>query len=305
MSWSRCYLHRSPHVLDALGIAAGLPGAEEHRSDGTRGGEPSQEREHIAKQPALEEQPHQRRFLRWSSMRAGPAYGTSKTALDHLTRSLAVERGPDGIRVNAVLPWFTRTEMVEKVLEDGTVEEKLIAATRLRRLAEPADIVRAAAFLSLPDSDYITGQLLAVDGAICAGAIGGLQAVRAIRAQRQTASSARNIAYRQPLAGEVEIDESYVGGPEPGKPGRAAEKKAIVAAAVEKRGKSCGRVRLGLLANVSASTLIGFVQKHLVATKPPTPMAGAAMPNSAKPAISTSSRCCRSSIRPRCCRGFI
>src|SRR5512133_351606 len=68
---------------------------------------------------------------------------------------------------------------------------------------------------------------------------------------------------RQPLAGEVEIDESYVGGPEPGKPGRAAEKKAIVAAAVEKRGKSCGRVRLGLLANVSASTLIGFVQKHL------------------------------------------
>jgi transposase-like protein len=68
---------------------------------------------------------------------------------------------------------------------------------------------------------------------------------------------------RQPLAGEVEIDESYVGGPEPGKPGRAAEKKAIVAAAVEKRGKSCGRVRLGLLANVSAGTLIGFVQKHL------------------------------------------
>jgi NAD(P)-dependent dehydrogenase (short-subunit alcohol dehydrogenase family) len=84
--------------------------------------------------------------------------------------------------------------MVEKVLEDGTVEEKLIAATPLRRLAEPADIVRAAAFLSLPDSDYITGQLLAVDGAICAGAVGGLQAVRAIRALRQTASSARNIA---------------------------------------------------------------------------------------------------------------
>ena len=50
---------------------------------------------------------------------------------------------------------------------------------------------------------------------------------------------------REPLAGEVEIDESYVGGPEPGQPGRAAEDKAIVAAAVEKRGKSCGRVRLG------------------------------------------------------------
>src|SRR5512147_1603749 len=68
---------------------------------------------------------------------------------------------------------------------------------------------------------------------------------------------------REPLAGEVEIDESYVGGPEPGKPGRAAKKKTIVAAAVEKRGRSCGRVRLGVIANVSADALITFVEKHL------------------------------------------
>jgi transposase-like protein len=68
---------------------------------------------------------------------------------------------------------------------------------------------------------------------------------------------------REPLAGEVEIDESYVGGPEPGKPGRAAEKKTIVAAAVEKRGRGCGRVRLGVIANVSADALTAFVRKHL------------------------------------------
>ena len=68
---------------------------------------------------------------------------------------------------------------------------------------------------------------------------------------------------REPLAGEVEIDESYVGGPEPGQPGRAAEDKAIVAAAVEKRGKSCGRVRLGVIANVSADVLTAFVDNHL------------------------------------------
>src|SRR5512134_1553429 len=67
---------------------------------------------------------------------------------------------------------------------------------------------------------------------------------------------------REPLSGEVEIDESYVGGPEPGKPGRAAEDKAIVAA-VEKRGKSCGRVRLGVIANVSADVLTAFVDNHL------------------------------------------
>ena len=68
---------------------------------------------------------------------------------------------------------------------------------------------------------------------------------------------------REPLFGEVEIDESYVGGPEPGKPGRAAAAKAIVAAAVEKRGKSGGRVRLGVIANVSADVLTAFVDNHL------------------------------------------
>jgi len=92
------------------------------------------------------------------------AYGTTKAALDHFTRCLAVEWGPDGIRVNGVLPWFTRTEMVEKVLEDAAFEHRLLAATPLGRLAEPADVARVAAYLALPDSAYVTGQLIAVDG---------------------------------------------------------------------------------------------------------------------------------------------
>ena len=66
--------------------------------------------------------------------------------------------------MNAVLPWFTRMEMVQKILDDVAFEQKLIAATPLRRLGEPADVARAAAFFALRDSDYITGQLLAVDG---------------------------------------------------------------------------------------------------------------------------------------------
>jgi tropinone reductase I len=92
------------------------------------------------------------------------AYGSTKAALDHITRSLAVEWGPDGIRVNGVLPWFTRTEMVEKVLQDAAFEDRLVAATPLGRLAEPADVARVAVFLALPDSAYVTGQLIAVDG---------------------------------------------------------------------------------------------------------------------------------------------
>lgn len=66
--------------------------------------------------------------------------------------------------VNGVLTWFTRTEMVKRVLEDATFEQDLIAATPLGRLAEPADVARVVAFLALPDSAYVTGQLIAVDG---------------------------------------------------------------------------------------------------------------------------------------------
>jgi Tropinone reductase 1 len=100
---------------------------------------------------------------------ARTAYGASKAALDQLTRSLAAEWGPDGIRVNTVLPWVTRTQMAQKVLEDRAYVQKVIAATPLRRLAEPADV----AFLALPDSDYISGQLLAVDGGYLAQGLPG------------------------------------------------------------------------------------------------------------------------------------
>src|SRR5512147_742708 len=61
------HLHRPPHILDALGITAGVPGAEKNCGDGSCGGKPPQDREHIAQQPALEPQPHQRRPLRRSS----------------------------------------------------------------------------------------------------------------------------------------------------------------------------------------------------------------------------------------------
>jgi NAD(P)-dependent dehydrogenase (short-subunit alcohol dehydrogenase family) len=93
------------------------------------------------------------------------AYGTTKAALDHFTRSLAVEWGPDGIRVNGVLPWVTRTEMVKRVLEDAAFEQDLIAAMPLGRLAEPADVARVVDFLASPDSAYVTGQLIAVAAA--------------------------------------------------------------------------------------------------------------------------------------------
>jgi NAD(P)-dependent dehydrogenase (short-subunit alcohol dehydrogenase family) len=70
-----------------------------------------------------------------------------------------------------------RTDLLKasrgSVLEDRAFERKLIAATPLRRLAKPADVARAVAFLALPDSAYITGQLLAVDGGYLAQGLPG------------------------------------------------------------------------------------------------------------------------------------
>jgi Tropinone reductase 1 len=95
-------------------------------------------------------------------------YGTSKAALDHLTRALAVEWGAEGIRVNAVLPWFTRTPMTTNVLEDPEWSERILQATPLGRVAAPEDVARAAAFLAMPAAGFITGQLLSVDGGFLA-----------------------------------------------------------------------------------------------------------------------------------------
>jgi tropinone reductase I len=92
-------------------------------------------------------------------------YGMSKAALNHLTKALAAEWGPDGIRVNAVLPWVTRTELTKELFVEAPEWIKtIINSTPMGRVAAPEDLARAVAFLAMPASAYITGQLIAVDG---------------------------------------------------------------------------------------------------------------------------------------------
>ena len=90
-------------------------------------------------------------------------YVTTKAALIGLTRSLATEVGPSGIRVNAVTPGSTETE-IERATITPAQRQAMAAATALRRVQVPADLVGAVAFLLSPDSDFITGQTLNVDG---------------------------------------------------------------------------------------------------------------------------------------------
>ncbi|AVZ76927.1 short-chain dehydrogenase [Streptomyces lunaelactis] len=94
-----------------------------------------------------------------------PAYGAMKRAVNSLTESAAVTYGPEGIRVNAIAPGTTLTEMVRAWNESSPgIVERLNAHTPLRRAADPDEIAQAAAWLLSDRSSYVTGTVLRVDG---------------------------------------------------------------------------------------------------------------------------------------------
>ena len=97
-----------------------------------------------------------------SGQPGGVAYPTSKFAVNGMTLSLARELGPKGIRVNAVAPGITNTDMMQAVPKE--VIEPMIAQIPLRRMGEPEDIANAFVFLASQKASYITGVVLSVDG---------------------------------------------------------------------------------------------------------------------------------------------
>jgi NAD(P)-dependent dehydrogenase (short-subunit alcohol dehydrogenase family) len=92
------------------------------------------------------------------------AYGMSKAALAQLTRTLAVELAPDGVRVNAISPGWIQTPMNAELREDPMVVELALATTPAGRLGSPEDIAPAVLFLVSEAADYITGAVLPVSG---------------------------------------------------------------------------------------------------------------------------------------------
>jgi Tropinone reductase 1 len=97
-------------------------------------------------------------------VRTGAVYGMAKAALHQLTKNLAVEWAEDGVRVNAVAPWYIRTQRSEPALADTDYLDEVLERTPLKRIGEPEEVAAAIAFLCLPAASYITGQVLAVDG---------------------------------------------------------------------------------------------------------------------------------------------
>ncbi|MFM7072288.1 MAG: SDR family NAD(P)-dependent oxidoreductase [Planctomycetota bacterium] len=96
-------------------------------------------------------------------------YAVSKAGIAHMTRALAVEWGPAGIRVNAIAPGFVLTDLTRKLWSEPTMQSWGFANTPLQRLGQPDDMVGAALFLASSGASFMTGQTIYVDGGFTAG----------------------------------------------------------------------------------------------------------------------------------------
>jgi 3-oxoacyl-[acyl-carrier protein] reductase len=97
-------------------------------------------------------------------------YAASKGAINAFTRALAVEIARRGVTVNAIAPGFIETDMSAPVR--NLAGDRITKHIPMRRIGTPEDIARVAVFLASPDSAYITGQVLTVDGGLSLGAVG-------------------------------------------------------------------------------------------------------------------------------------
>lgn len=99
-----------------------------------------------------------------TSMKSGCLYGMSKAGMNMLVKNLAVEFSNDRIRVCGIAPWYTNTELAQKVLQDEEYKAQVLARTPLGRVAEPEEVARVFCWLASDAASYVTGSVLAVDG---------------------------------------------------------------------------------------------------------------------------------------------
>ncbi|MBD3411308.1 MAG: SDR family oxidoreductase [Ignavibacteriales bacterium] len=98
----------------------------------------------------------------------GAPYAMSKAAIEQMTRNLAVEWASDGIRVNAVSPWYIDTPLTHEKLSNPDYLDAVLKRTPMKRVGEPKEVAAAIAFFVMNASSYVTGRGLSVDGGFMA-----------------------------------------------------------------------------------------------------------------------------------------
>ncbi len=111
---------------------------------------------------------HVSSILAQHAIPARAAYITTKGAVESLTRAMAVELAPHGVRVNTVAPGLVRTQALLSAIGDPQLEASLEQGIPLGRFARPQELAQSVLFLASPAASYITGALLAVDGGLSA-----------------------------------------------------------------------------------------------------------------------------------------
>jgi len=91
-------------------------------------------------------------------------YSSSKAAVDHITRILAAEYGPDGVRINAVAPGLVATDMSAGVRSNDQMLAMMVEQTPMGRIGEPSDIANAVLLLAGDEAGWITGQVVQASG---------------------------------------------------------------------------------------------------------------------------------------------
>ncbi|WP_394174912.1 SDR family NAD(P)-dependent oxidoreductase [Guptibacillus hwajinpoensis] len=98
------------------------------------------------------------------ALRTGVVYAATKAGMIQMTKNLALEWAEDNITVNAIGPWYFRTPLTDKLLQNEEYLQDILSRTPMKRVGELKDLVGASVFLSSEASNYMTGQTLYVDG---------------------------------------------------------------------------------------------------------------------------------------------